>query len=382
MPANVSTEYAKAQKKYHEARTNKEKLAALQDMQRQAPSHKGGENLRAEISRKMKSVREKMEKQEEQRKKTSTKSLSVKKEGVGQVALVGTPNTGKSSILKALTNADVEIARYPFTTKKPEVGMIDFENARIQLVEIPPLIEGSSSGKASGTELLSIVRTADVVVLVLDSAEPIKQFDLLKRELENVKIIIGRAEPKVKIGPTKFKGIFITGVKFFKGKKRELEAFLKGQGIFNASVVLNEPVGISMIEEVLDKSFVYKPSLALVVDRLGKGFDGAKVKKLSRRVKVIKVRELSGEPAEKLKGAFFLLLGKILVFTKKPGEAKADRPLALDVGSTVGEIAKSLHKDIELSFKYARVWGSTRFPGQRVSKDYVLKNHDVVEVYS
>ncbi len=381
MPANVSTEFAKAQKKYHEARSLEEKFSALREMQRFAPAHKGGENLRAEISRKLKALREKMEKQEEQRKKTSAKGLSVKKEGIGQIVLVGLPNTGKSSILKALTNADVEIANYPFTTKKPEVGMIDFENSRIQLVEIPPIIEGSSSGKASGNELLSIVRTADAVVLVLDSIKPFKDFELLKRELENVKIIIDRKKPRVKIGPTKFKGIFITGEKFFKGKKLELESFLKSQGIFNASVVLSEPVDIPMIEEVLDKSIVYKPCIALVVDSTESGFNEAEMKKIARFLKVLRVQKLDEKTVQQLKSEFFLLLGKILVFTKKPGEAKAKKPLALEKNATVEDLVRFIHKDIARSFKFARVWGSTRFPGQKVAKDYVLKNHDVVEVY-
>ncbi len=382
MPANVSTAFAKAQKKYHEARTLDEKFAALREMQRSAPSHKGGENLRAEISRKMKSLREKMEKREEQRKKTAAKGVSVKKEGIGQIVLVGMPNTGKSTLLRALTNADVEIADYPFTTKKPEVGMIDFENARIQLVEIPPLIKGSASGKASGIELLSIVRTADAVALVLDSMHPLQQFSLLEKELGEVKIVIGREKPKIRIGPTKFKGIFITGKKFFKGSREDLENFLKLRGIFNASVVLRETADEKKLEEVLDRSIVYKPALALVVDRTGKGFNEEEISGLSERTEVFRVQGIGPEEVQRLKESFFLLLGKILVFTKKPGSEKAEKPLALEEGATVADVAKVLHKDIAHSFKYARVWGSTRFQGQKVSRDYVLKNHDVVEVYS
>jgi ribosome-interacting GTPase 1 len=120
MPINAGFEFENAKKKYDKARTPLEKLLALQEMQSTAPGHKGAENLRREISRKIAILKRDMEKQKEQAKKAARgSSLAVRKEGAGQIVIIGLPNSGKSTLLKDLTNADVAIASYPFTTKKP-----------------------------------------------------------------------------------------------------------------------------------------------------------------------------------------------------------------------------------------------------------------------
>ena len=69
------------------------------------------------------------------------------------------------------------------------------------------------------------------------------------------------------------------------------------------------------------------------------------------------------------------------MWTKKPGEEKAEKPLALKEGSTVEDVANVLHKDFK-KFKFAKIWGSGKFQGQRVARNYELKDGDTVEIYS
>lgn len=378
MPTNVSIEFALAQKKYEQARTLQEKLAALLEMQKYAPSHKGAENLRAEISRKIKIIREKIEKQEEQRKKTTARSFSVKKEGIGQIVLVGMPNSGKSALLKALTNADVEIASYAFTTKEPAVGMMDYEKAQIQLVEVPAIIEGSSAGKARGPEVLSIVRNADAIALVLDANNALYEFSVLMNELSNADIRLNESKPKIEIKKSEFHGISVVGEKYLQMPKKELEAYLKKRGLYNVSVILAEPTDYRKIDIALNKRLVYKKALAVLVDKFGSATVPEEIKK---KMPALLIRKYSKEEIEELKKALFNLLDVVLVYTKKPGQAPAEKPLALPVGSTIEDVAEHLHQDFSKKLKYARVWGSTKFPGQKVSKDYVVQNHDIVELY-
>lgn len=378
MPINAGPEYFVAERKYQEAKTPEEKLKGLQEMLKVAPSHKGAEKLLAEITGKIKRLKEQIEKAEQQRKKASGKSIAVKKDGIGQIVLVGLPNSGKSTVLKALTNVDVEIAAHPFTTKKPEIGMIEYKNARIQLVEIPAIVKGSSEGKAQGKELLSIVRTADAIVLVLNACDALREFSVLKNELEKVSIVLNRRKPKVKIEQSSFKGITIAGKKYLKVSMKELEQFLKAHGMHHASIVLEEPAGLVELEEVLNTKLAYKKAVALAVENnceLGKEIG----EKLNKKIPIIKVKEFDEGKVNELKEKFFSLLDVILVYTKKPGEEKAKKPLGLKRGATVEDAAKTIHKDF-LKLKYAKVWGSTKFAGQRVAKDYKLKEGDVIEV--
>ncbi|MEM4598887.1 MAG: GTPase [Candidatus Diapherotrites archaeon] len=379
MPTNVTVEYALAQRKYEEAKTPEEKLQALLEMQRHAPDHKGAENLRAEISRKIRMMRERIEKQEEQRKKASGHAVGIKKEGIAQVALVGMPNSGKSTILKALTGVDVEIAPYPFTTKEPVVGMMDYKKAQIQIVEIPALVEGSSEGKARGTEMLGLIRNADLIVLVIDAANASFEYKVLIDELKKADILLNIERPKVEIKKSEFPGISIVGEKFLLMPKKELEDFLKARGFHNnLTVIISEPTDYKKIELALNKRVSYKKAVAIVVDKNGNGQIPPEV---SSSMNALLLSSIDESNIQQIKDAIFSPLGLILVHTKKPSGPIAEKPLAMPEGSSVEDVAKVLHKDFYKNLKYARIWGSTKFPGQRVSKEYILKSGDIIEIY-
>jgi len=381
MPTNVTIEYANAEKKFHNASTPETQLTALYEMQRTAPSHKGAEKLRAEISRKIRRMRDKIDKNEAQRKKASSRSIAVKKEGIGQIALVGAPNAGKSTLLKALSNADVEIAFYPFTTKQPVVGMLDFMNARIQLVEIPPIIRGSASGRAMGRELFSIIRTADAVVLVLDPDEAESEFARLKEEFRLVEMSFNTGVATVSIDKSQFRGISIFNPSLYQEDLKELKRFLRSRGFSNSKVVFRKKASMDEIRACLEIKMVSKRALAVILEKPGSKLDKKFVKSLKKEMDVEVIDLLNEKKVEKLKKKLFGLLDRVLVLTKKPGKKVADKPMDLPLGATVWEAARTLHKDFEKSFRYAKVWGSAKYQGQRVSKDYELKNGDLVEIY-
>lgn len=295
MPSNVSFEFEKAKLEYDQANSPEVKLVALYKMQSTAPSHKGGENLRKDISKKISLLKKQMEKnKQKEKKKGSTPSISVRKDGIGQIALVGMPNSGKSTLLNKLTGVNAKTAAYPFTTKKPEVGMMNYFGAKIQIVELPAIVKGSSSGKADGPQIISVARNADAIIIVAKNKE---EETTIENELS-------------------YSGISLN-------KKEEHKVFKK-------SITIN-------------------------------GFEEIDPEKETERI--------------------FQLLDKIIIYTKKPGEEPDyELPLGLPKKSTVLNVAKNLHKDFARKLRYARVWGSAKFPGQRVSKEYELKNKDIVEV--
>ncbi|MFA4907711.1 MAG: GTPase [archaeon] len=381
MPSNASVDFFKARAKYDSAQTTQEKLLALMEMRSYAPKHKGAEKLRADISKKIAQLKHSIEKQKEQAKKSGATGISVKKEGCGQIVLVGMANSGKSSLLKELTNLDVEVAPYEFTTRKPEQAIMDYKGARVQLVELPAMIEGSAGGKAFGTQLFSIIRNADAVALLVEAGKEAEQFSLLKAEFEKAQVKLAERKPQIEIRKSSFQGITINGKQFLRVPQKQFTEFLKEMGYTNASVVLKEATTIEKISECLDDGIIYKPAIAIIV-RKKPGIQANPRAISDFGGKIIAWNSLKDENC--LNGIaveLFEMLNKILVYTKRPGsEPDYKEPLVMRRGSKAGDAARMLHKDFGKSMKFARVWGSTRFPGQRVSRDYELQSGDIIEV--
>ncbi len=176
MPVNAGPEYFIAEKKYSEAKTKRQKIAALEDMIRTAPKHKSSEKLVADLRKRLAKL--KKEKSVQAKPKPN---FSIRKEGSAQVCIVGHTNSGKSSLLKSLTNTKVEIGSYEYTTSKPAVGMMDYSGVKIQMIEIPSTFVPES---------LAIVRTCDLILVLLDGTKDLEdQLDKIIDILEDNKII-------------------------------------------------------------------------------------------------------------------------------------------------------------------------------------------------
>ncbi|MCK4634747.1 MAG: TGS domain-containing protein [Candidatus Aenigmarchaeota archaeon] len=181
MPTNLPAEWNKYYDKYLNAKTIKEKIKALKEVIAHTPKNKATDKIRARFKRKMAELRKEGEKKKA---KSGGKSLSIKKEGDVQVSIIGLANSGKSTFLKRITNSNPKIADYPYTTTEPEVGMLEFDDVKIQLVEIPSTFT---------PEVLSTTRTSDLMILLisdrLDESKQIIELRKLKREYEWKKYI-------------------------------------------------------------------------------------------------------------------------------------------------------------------------------------------------
>ncbi len=184
MVTNPGYEYANAVKQFEAAKTDEDRLNALRLMYQTAPKHKSSEKLLADIKSKIAKLRVKIEKQQ---KKTGLQ-LSIKKEGAAQIVIVGTTNSGKSTLLKKLTNAKVEIAPYEFTTKEPVVGILDYKGIKLQIIEIPAVVPNFKNTE-KGPFLLSLIKQSDLVVLLFNSPQEKKMLDHELQEI-NIPILI------------------------------------------------------------------------------------------------------------------------------------------------------------------------------------------------
>src|SRR5262245_14785402 len=162
MAVNLTPQYHEAEAEYKRAQTNDEKLACLRKMWVELPKHKASEKLQAELKRKISDLAAEVEHDRKHPKKAGV-SYKIPRQGAGQAILVGAPNGGKSRILTRLTRAAPEVAPYPFTTREPSAGMMDWEDAKVQLIDTPPI-----TAEHMESYLSSMIRTADTAVLVLD----------------------------------------------------------------------------------------------------------------------------------------------------------------------------------------------------------------------
>ncbi len=346
MPINANPEYQKAERSYHEARTISEKIKALQLMLQTCPKHKGSENLQNDIKQKISKLKKL---QDKQKSAGSRFTISVKKEGAAQVVIIGVPNSGKSTLLTKLTNAKPEIAPYPFTTKLPEVGIMDYDGIKIQIVEIPALFEGFSTSEM-GPTFLGIVRQADLILIIANKE---KELDLIKNELANSNIIIDKKRPKIKIKKNNTGGLMFVGD--LKGDLNKAKKILRNHNIHNATVEFEEKVDLDELEEVLTEGIAYVYSIIINTQNT----------------------------VEEIKKKIWSCLGLIRVFTKQPGKKREYPPIALKKGDTVKDLAKKIHKDFLKKFKFARIWGtSVKFQGAQSGLNTELHDLDVVEFHT
>jgi len=366
MPINATPEYYKAEKKYNEATTPQQKIAALEEMLSVGPSHKGAETLRAQIKQRLAKLREQIEKARTQGKGKGA-APGIKREGAAQVMVVSMTNAGKSSLLAALTNAKPQIADYPFTTTKPEVGIMDYEGVNIQLVELPAIYDDYAY-KGDGPGYFSIIRGADLVIFLIDTTQDEKkQLALLHAEFDKAQIKLNVERPKISIVRQGLGGIEYLGRKYMKFDVKEATKLLTQHGYHNATVSADAPVTIEDLADVLNESIVYLPLVVVYTkgDVTGKG-----------------ISVVSGKGLPQLRHDIFKALKLIRTYTKTPGKPKDWPPVALHEGDTVKNLAIVIHKDFYKKFKFARIWGkSTKHDGATVGLEHRLADGDVVEFH-
>lgn len=322
MPANLTPDYRNAEARYRQATTPEEKLAALDEMMATIPKHKGTEKMQADIKQRIAKLKD------EQEKRPSKKRAFyvIEREGAGQIALVGAANTGKSRLLASVSNAEPEVAPYPFTTQVPQPGMVRYENVQVQVLDLPPL-----DPALSPPWLMGVIKSADGMVLCFDlgSDDLLEQVETTFRMLEEANLQAVSA----------------------KGERGH-----RAKSTFIAAT---------------------KADAAGASDRLDMLCDAC-----PKDLHILPVSAELGMNLEVFRREVYDLLGCIRVYTKAPGQ-KVDHssPFVIRRGTTLVEGAAIVHKDFAEKLKYARVWGTKTFDGQMVQRDYVLQDGDTVEFH-
>jgi small GTP-binding protein len=330
MPANLTPQYLAAEERYKQARDDREKMKALKEMMAYIPKHKGTEKLQAEIKRKIARLKDDMEGKKS--KGGHRFSYSVDREGAAQVVVVGPANVGKSCLISNLTDTQLEVADYPYTTRIFQPAMMKYEDIQIQLVDLPPLSEEYTENWVS-----SIIRIADMMIIVVD----VSRDDLLE-QVEMTLSILDRFKIKIK------------------------------------DAILGNSIDAPYLSTLKTMVVANKIDLSGAEDNyhILKEFFGSKFE-------LIPASALKKNNLQQLKEKIINSLEIIRVYSKRPGhEADLSRPFTFQKGTTLIDFAKAVHKDFAEKLKFARVWGSNVFNGQRINKDYILQDKDIIELHT
>lgn len=328
MPANLTPEYYEAERDYKAAVTSAEKLQALQRMLSVIPKHKGTDKMQGDLKKRLSKL--KLEVQSKKRSRR-TDVFSVPKEGSGQASLAGAPNCGKSSLLAALTGAHPKIGNYAFTTSRPLPGMMPYKDIWVQIVDLPPL-----SPDFSAPWVMAVIRQSDLALFVIDfSTNPLVQYDDTLAFLKQNRTLFSENVQRDE--------------KYTEGGV-QVPAMLVGAKMDSPGAEENAEIFMELVNPKLPVLYVSAET------RLG---------------------------LDDLAHAIFKKLSILRVYTKIPGKPPdMGQPFVLPLGASVSDLAKSIHRDFTQTLRFARIWGEGRQNGQRVSRDDLLRDGDVVEIHA
>jgi small GTP-binding protein len=307
---------------------------------------------------------------------------AVKKSGHATVAIVGFPSVGKSTLLNKITNAQSLVAAYKFTTLTCVPGLMEYRGAKIQVLDLPGLIKDASKGKGRGREVLSVVRSADLILLMIDVFET--NIQVLVDELKTANLRLNQRPSDIVIAKKNRGGIIVN----FTAKQSTLDEDLVAEmmneyGYINADIVIREDIDEDQLIDYISGNRLYLPAIVAInkTDLVNKEY----LKHIEKRLKGWKLIPLSavkGIGLTEIKDGIFDALKFICIYMKPQGEeADLVEPLVIKDGSDIGMVCDSIHRDFRKNFRYAQIWGkSARFPGQIVGLDHRVKDQDIVTI--
>ncbi len=311
-----------------------------------------------------------------------TAGYAVRKSGNATVAIVGFPSVGKSTLLNKITNAQSAVAAYKFTTLTCVPGLMEYKGAKIQILDLPGLIKDASKGKGRGREVLSVVRSADLILLMIDVFET--NIQVLVEELKTANLRLNQRPADIVIAKKTRGGIIVN----FTTKQSTLDEdlvveMMNEYGHTNADIVIREDIDEDQLIDYISGNRLFLPAIVAInkTDLVQPDY----LKLIEKRLKgwtLIPIAAEKGVGLDRLKEEMYKALRFIRIYMKPQGkDADMVEPLVIKDGSDIGMICDSIHRDFKKNFRYAQIWGkSARFPGQIVGLDHKVRDQDVVTI--
>ena len=306
----------------------------------------------------------------------------MKKSGDATVVLVGFPSVGKSTLLNELTNAESKVAPYEFTTLEVIPGLMEYNSAKIQIFDVPGIVEGAADGTGRGKEVLAAIRTADMLMIMLDINQ-LNHYDILMQELYEADFRVNQKRPDVRIIKKPKGGISISTTVPLDVSKSTLKGILQEFKFNNADVLIRTKINEDELIDVITghKKYIYAMHVINKIDTATpEQIDKAK-KKYPDAIFISADKNIN---LEELKKKIYDNLHLIRIYLKEPGkEPDMKEPLIMREGDSLQNLCEKLHKDFVKKFKFCRIWGkSARYDGQKlVNLQHIVKDKDIVELH-
>jgi small GTP-binding protein len=323
---------------------------------------------------------------EEQQRQTIAKSAArgegygIKKSGDATAVMVGFPSVGKSTLLNALAGTDAAVAAYDFTTVEVIPGTLLYKGARIQILDVPGLIQGAAMGRGRGKEVISVLRNADLLLIIVDVEKP-EQYETLVRELHEAGIRMNRRPPELTIKKASRGGIIVNSTVELELDDRMIKAVLAEYKVHNAEVLIRERITLDDLIDAVAGNRKYIRALT-VINKIDLADHEHLRTFMARFPNAIAISAALGLNIESLKERIHAELDFIRVYMKPPGgPPDMENPLVIKRDATVSVVCSTIHRNLVERFRYARIWGkSAKYGGQRVGLSHVLADGDVVSI--
>eukprot|EP00164_Ancoracysta_twista_P014659 GFYU01023975.1.p1 GENE.GFYU01023975.1~~GFYU01023975.1.p1 ORF type:complete len:367 (-),score=125.47 GFYU01023975.1:484-1584(-) len=308
-------------------------------------------------------------------------SFEVSKAGDARVGLVGFPSVGKSTLLNKLTNTFSEVASYEFTTLTCVPGVIRYKGAKIQLLDMPGIIEGAKDGKGRGRQVIAVARTCNLIMITLDSMKPVTHKKLIEHELEGFGIRLNKQPPNITFRPKPKGGLnYVESVKQSSLDHDTVKAIMSEYKIHNADLIMRQDCTIDELIDVIEGNRIYIPCI-YVLNKI----DQITIEELDLLDRVPHYVPISAHLEWNLDGLLekvWEYLNLIRVYTKPKGQIPDyDAPVVLPQNPTVTQFCNKIHRSILKQLKYSLVWGaSAKHNPQKVGKEHILMDEDVVQL--
>jgi hypothetical protein len=337
MPANLSPDYKKAEQAFRAARDEHERLDRLKEMLRTIPKHKGTEHLQADIKSRIKTLSDELSGPKKGGKRTGPVH-SIRPEGAAQIALLGPPNSGKSSLHARLTGSRAVAGPYPHTTHEPMAGMIPYADIHFQLIDLPAI-----STDFVSPWIQTALHPADAALLVVDPSDPAspEAVGFVRDRLREKKISLSAVWP-ADAPPADADE-----------DEDPFQIRLPTLLVANKAELSAGPADLDALIELADIDF---PKI------------------------VVSVETNSG--LDQIAEFLFVHLGIVRVYTKLPGKPpEKGKPFTVRQGATVLDVATLVHRDLAGSLRYARAWGERVYDGQQVGPEHQVADADIIELH-
>ena len=324
---------------------------------------------------------------EDYQKKAASKGkgegFAVRRTGDATAIMVGFPSVGKSTLLNALTNANSAVGAYAFTTLTCIPGLLEYKHTKIQVLDVPGIVEGAATGRGRGREVLACAQSADLVILIIDVFSP-QHLEVVMQEVNETGLRLNQKPPLVKISRRPKGGIDLgVTVKLTKLNEETIKSILKEFRLENCTIVLREDISDDQLIDSIEGSKKYIPGIVVLnkIDMV----DEQELEKIKKTIKPdICISAENKVNINELKELIYQKLEFIRIYCKEQGKkADMDVPLIMRKGNSLKDVCLKLHKDFITRFKFARIWGkSAKFPGMLVRKlEHVVEEGDVVEIH-